>query len=96
MVAVTPENRVATVDKLMRLAAECFCAPRIVFTPKITSQLQYARSASQSLTNPDENWYESLNMLKTASNANRKVVDISPYGRALNIVCKESVKNTMN
>lgn len=96
MVAVTPENRVATVDKLMRLAAECFCAPRIVFTPEFNRQLPHARSTSQLLTNPDENWYESLNMLKTAPNADRKVVYISPYGRALNIVCKESVKNTMN
>lgn len=94
MVAVTPEKRVATVDRLMRLAAECFCAPRIVFTPKITGQLQYIRWKYQPLTDPDENWDESFNMFKTRSNADRKVVDIPPYGRTFNIVYKISVRYT--
>ena len=33
VVAVTAEKKVATVDRLSRLAAPCFCANRIVGTP---------------------------------------------------------------
>ena len=34
VVAVTAEKKVATVDKLRRLFAACFCALRIVGTPR--------------------------------------------------------------
>ena len=34
VVAVTAEKKVATVDRLRRFAAPCFCANRIVGTPR--------------------------------------------------------------
>ena len=36
VVAVTAEKKVATVDRLSKLAAACFCANRIVGTPAIS------------------------------------------------------------
>ena len=39
VVAVTAEKKVATVDRLRRFAAPCFCANRIMGTPRIVQKL---------------------------------------------------------
>lgn len=54
VVAVTAEKNVATVDRLRRLFAPCFCAKRIVGTPKDLGLLLET-------TTSQRNWRTNLN-----------------------------------
>ena len=89
MVAVTPDNSAATVDKFTRLVAEPFCAPRMVGIPshaKLTTITIIERESENVLTDFDKDGDERCNRLESFGDPNGDVMYIATHSRRLDVI----------